>query len=73
MIGEVPDCMFCKHRIANNNKFVCAAFPNGIPSLISSGIMDHRQPYPGDNGIRFEPLRDTNGNPRPRPTTPQAE
>jgi hypothetical protein len=33
----------------------CAAFPNGIPDAIAEGDVEHREPYPGDRGIRFEP------------------
>jgi hypothetical protein len=32
----------------------CAAFPDGIPDDIDLGGFDHRLPYPGDHGIRFE-------------------
>jgi hypothetical protein len=35
--------------------FGCAAFPKGIPPAIWSDRVDHRRPYRGDRGIRWEP------------------
>ena len=32
----------------------CAAFPDGIPDKIVVGDDLHTQPFPGDNGIRYE-------------------
>jgi hypothetical protein len=33
----------------------CEAFPLGIPDAITRG-RDHRMPYRGDHGIRFQPI-----------------
>lgn len=32
----------------------CAAFPDGIPEEIYPGGFDHREPFPGDNGVRWQ-------------------
>lgn len=50
-----PVCYECKHFIDNIDKPQCAAF-DVIPMPIWDGTNDHRQPFPGDNGIQFEPV-----------------
>jgi hypothetical protein len=50
-------CYYCVHFV-DTTEFgkvpTCAAFPNGIPVRILDHGFDHRKPYKGDNGIRFE-------------------
>ena len=48
-----PVCTFCRHLEMSGQKH-CRAFPEEIPSAIWNGENDHRSPYPGDHGIRFE-------------------
>ena len=48
-------CTFCRH---NDGFRSCAAFGSELTPLpIWNGENDHREPYPGDGGIRFEPAR----------------
>ena len=51
---KISDCAICKHKYSNG--ISCDAYPKGIPQDIISGEVKHREPYPGDNGIRFEEL-----------------
>ncbi len=48
-----PDCLKCRHKWESGA--FCAAFPEGIPAPIIQGLHGHRQAYPGDNGVVFDP------------------
>jgi len=48
---QISHCVFCRHSMRGGK---CKAFPDGIPMAILDNTHDHRKPYPGDNGIRFE-------------------
>ena len=50
---KVLTCHRCKHFWGIDK---CDAFPDGIPRRVVEGEHDHRKPYKGDRGIRFEPV-----------------
>lgn len=51
-------CLHCKH-IFHAVFRTCEAFPRGIPEVIWIGEVDHSIPFPGDNGVQFEPQDDS--------------
>jgi len=60
-----PQCMDCKHFFEVEG-MACSAFPGGIPEKIKHEEFDHTKPWPDadnpqDNGIRYEPLEDFEG------------
>jgi hypothetical protein len=64
MTTILSQCAVCKHL--RDEGGACDAFPDGIPMEVMFGDgdpsepesfkpqFDHRQPYPGDNGVRWE-------------------
>lgn len=50
--ANVSQCIRCKHW---QGTVKCTAF-DMIPLRIRTNEHDHRKPYPGDNGIQFEPI-----------------
>jgi hypothetical protein len=53
----LPQFMKCRHLLPREpgELMRCSAFPDEIPSAILKNLHNHRDRYPGDNGIRFEP------------------
>jgi hypothetical protein len=50
-----PICGGCTRLIGDLKEPRCQAFEKGVPWEILLSQKDHREPYPGDKGIRFEP------------------
>lgn len=45
-------CSTCRHLEMGGR---CTAYPQGIPHAIFTEQVSHKEPQPGDNGIRWEP------------------
>jgi hypothetical protein len=48
-----PMCMACARYDRNARNLACEAYPDGIPNAILQSWVDHREPQPGDGGLRF--------------------
>ena len=54
-----PICGGCRHLTSPDLRDpTCTAFPAGVPWDILLSKADHRQPFPGDGGSRFDPTDD---------------
>jgi hypothetical protein len=65
---DVPICAACRHLRGTGGRLeemlhedhdpfatpACDAFPGGIPQEIWLGGADHRLPFEGDGGLRFD-------------------
>ena len=51
-------CVFCQRINRVERNWTCEAFPDGIPDPISFHYIDHREPFEGDQGLRFIPVDD---------------
>ncbi len=54
----LPQCLKCRHLLPRESGELmhCSAFPEEIPVAILKNLHNHCEPYPGDSGIRFEPV-----------------
>lgn len=50
---NISQCANCKNK--RPGAATCNAFPQGIPSEILLNQHDHKESFPGDQGIRFDP------------------
>ena len=60
MTNEIgpPICYNCTHQDQEDH-FKCTAFPKRIPKAIIESRANHRKPYPGDNGVLYDPIDPT--------------
>lgn len=48
-----PQCVTCAHLTSGVDR-QCAAYPEGIPDEVWTGLISHKRPYQGDNGIHYQ-------------------
>ena len=53
-VNSMRQCTTCKNIFEGTTN--CKAFPQGIPEELLEGKWDHTEPYPGDNGILYDPV-----------------
>lgn len=51
ILSVFAPCGDCANYLSDHK---CKAFLEGIPKPILDGENQHKDPYPGDNGIQFE-------------------
>jgi len=51
-------CLSCRHFVWEGREKICTAFTDRIPEDLYGNMYDHRYPYDGDHGIRWEPATD---------------
>ena len=51
----VSQCTWCANRSPDGTR--CKAYPKGIPVELLFNEHDHRTPFPGDNGILYQPVQ----------------
>lgn len=58
IIDVSPMCVLCaRFDWGNTPNMTCESYVTRIPKEILDGTHDHREPYKGDNGIRFLAIR----------------
>lgn len=57
---EESQCWSCRNRVQGGG-WTCRAYPSGIPMMLVKNLSDHKLPFIGDNGIRWESLDQPNG------------
>ena len=57
-ISVTTQCENCKNRFKTLGTPRCRAYPDIIPIQLYEQLVSHKKPFPGDNGIMFEPTEE---------------